>query len=344
MGIYNMSWTQSEYSKNQINKAGKRISHGSVSESESAEAHKIIANWRAAHAYPLYVITRKLRNICGDNASVVHRLKRMESIIGKLKRFDNMSLYGMQDIGGCRVIAPSVKDVYSIAEKYENSRIRHIMHKENDYLINPKHDGYRSLHRIYEYRSDDPGCKYNKMKIEIQFRTQLQHAWATAVEIMSLYANSNLKSGIGEPYYFRFFALVSSVFADYEKSEPIPDTPSDMSAVISELKDLNSDYSITDNLLSVSKIIKFYDETDKSQKYDYFLLSLNMELNFMHVYAYRLSDIEIGIKTYNRLENDCKTNNVFVSARSFSQLRSAYPNYFGDVGYFLHMLHNITGI
>ena len=47
---------------------------------------------------------------------------------------------------------------------------------------------------------------YNKnMFIEVQFRTKLQHMWATAVEMMGIYTNSNLKSSQGDYDILRFF-------------------------------------------------------------------------------------------------------------------------------------------
>lgn len=55
---------------------------------------------------------------------VAERLKRLDSIINKLKREPNMSLWTMQDLGGCRFIVPTVNEVFLYAEKYKNSRIR----------------------------------------------------------------------------------------------------------------------------------------------------------------------------------------------------------------------------
>ena len=43
---------------------------------------------------------------------VAERLKRLDSIINKLKREPSMSLWAMQDLGGCRFIVPTIKEVY----------------------------------------------------------------------------------------------------------------------------------------------------------------------------------------------------------------------------------------
>ena len=66
---------------------------------------------------------------------------------------------------------------------------------------------------------------YNKnMLIEIQFRTKLQHIWATAVEMMGIYTKSNLKSSKGNKDVLRFFVLVSSIFAKMENMPICSDT------------------------------------------------------------------------------------------------------------------------
>ncbi|MBU6438396.1 MAG: hypothetical protein KGQ77_12790, partial [Betaproteobacteria bacterium] len=63
---------------------------------------------------------------------------------------------------------------------------------------------------------------FNNQKIEVQLRTRLQHAWATAVEIVDAFTGQALKSGLklnsGDPKWRRFFALMSSVIAIREKN------------------------------------------------------------------------------------------------------------------------------
>ena len=68
---------------------------------------------------------------------VAERLKRLDSIINKLKREKTMSLWTMQDLGGCRFIVPELYDVFAYAKKYKKSRIRHKFIKEYNYLHNP---------------------------------------------------------------------------------------------------------------------------------------------------------------------------------------------------------------
>ena len=118
----------------------------------------------------------------------------------------------MQDLGGCRVILNSINQVYKSVSNYKSSHVLHELKKENDYIQNPKTSGYRSYHMVYQFKSKSNDIYNKNMLIEIQFRTQLQHLWATALETMGIYTQTNLKSSIGDKDVLRFFILVSSLF------------------------------------------------------------------------------------------------------------------------------------
>ena len=125
--VRQQKWKEVEYSRSRIIKAGKIIRKPDSTQEQIDEATKVIDNWRAAHAFPLHVIYIHLRGMAsGKNIVVAERLKRLDSIIEKLKREPTMSLWMMQDLGGCRFIVPVLDDVYSYAEKYDLSRKRHI--------------------------------------------------------------------------------------------------------------------------------------------------------------------------------------------------------------------------
>lgn len=100
-------WEPPKYSKSEINKAGSIIADTTSSKEDREYALTILNNWRAAHAYPLQVICSNLR-LRNPDAIVVQRLKRLESITGKIERFPDMSLYRIQDLGGCRVIVDTI--------------------------------------------------------------------------------------------------------------------------------------------------------------------------------------------------------------------------------------------
>ena len=167
----------------------------------------VINNWRAAHAYPLntFQATLRLRTSKVDPSSVVaQRIKRLSSIQGKLERYDWLTLSQMQDIAGCRAIVSSVEHVYELAKMYQPKYAEHELDAVNDYIRNPKSDGYRSYHLIYRY-SNKNNPLYDGLKIEMQFRSVLQHCWATAVEIADIFYREGLKAHRGSPYWRRFF-------------------------------------------------------------------------------------------------------------------------------------------
>ena len=242
MDIKQPRWKEVEYSRSQIIKAGKTVRKEGSTTEQIETAITIIDNWRAAHAYPLHVIYMRLRGMAKgkDNIVVAERLKRLDSIINKLKRQPTMSLWEMQDLGGCRFIVPSIPEVYHYAEKYKNSRIRHTFISGYDYIEQPKSSGYRSLHQVYQFRSDTESKEsYNRnMLIEIQFRTHLQHVWATAVETIGLFTKQALKAGQGDADIQRFFVLISSLFAIRENKPIVPGTLNDTTELISEIEQL----------------------------------------------------------------------------------------------------------
>lgn len=334
-------WEVPKYTKSEINKAGKIIADLSSTPKEREEALTILNNWRAAHAYPLQVICSNLRQKNPD-AIVVQRLKRLESITGKIQRFPEMRLYKMQDLGGCRVIVDTIEQVYNTIKKYKSSRIRHILKREYDYIANPKKSGYRSYHMVYQFHSDSKDTYNKNMFIEIQFRTKLQHMWATAVEMMGIYTKSNLKSSQGDQDILRFFTLVSSLFAIEEKMPICPNTSNFADELISEIKSLDKKNNIISTLsglnVSIKHASKIYNQKDKNL---YYILLLNYEEMTVTVKPFKSSNLETATKLYERIEQGSDLNVVLVSASSFETLRLAYPNYFADISYFVQKLRNV---
>lgn len=333
-------WEVPQYSKSQINKAGKTIVDPNASKEDYDNAIKILNNWRASHAYPLQVICSNLR-LRNPNAIVVQRLKRLESITGKIERFPDMSLYRMQDLGGCRVIVNNIEEVYESLNRYKNSRIRHKLKRETDYIQNPKTSGYRSYHMIYQFHSDSKETYNKNMLIEIQFRTQLQHTWATAVEMMGIYTKSNLKSSQGNEEILRFFVLVSSLFALQEDTPLCPDTPTSYSEIVKEIKEIDRKNHIISALSGLNVVIDYVG--NKKIKNQYYILILDYEIKRVVVRHFNTKSIETATKAYGEIEKIITPSQdaVLVSASSFDALRTAYPNYFTDISGFVDLMRKI---
>lgn len=335
------TWEMPKYSKSEINKAGKTIADKTSTKKERQDALKVLNNWRSSHAYPLQVIASNLRSKNPDSI-VVQRLKRLDSITGKIERFPKMDLYRMQDLGGCRVIVDSIDEVYSAMNQYKSSRIRHILKREYDYIQNPKESGYRSYHMVYQFHSDRKETYNKNMLIEIQFRTKIQHTWATAVEMMGIYTKSNLKSSQGNEDILRFFTLVSSILALKEGTPVCPNTSESADELIKEIKSLDSKHNIVSTLSGLNVAIDF-DEKNENKKNNYYILILDYTRKRMRIKSFETKNIEVATEVYNQLEGELESdkNIVLVSASSFDSLRAAYPNYFTDIQEFVDMMRSL---
>lgn len=345
MDIKQPKWKVPEYTKKEINAAGEVVRNTS-SPSEYTVAVDVINNWRASHAYPLHVFYMNLRRIAGsrDDVIVAERLKRLESIVDKLKREEEMNLWRMNDLGGCRIVFPTVEEVFRQCKKFRASRIRHEFVKEYDYIQNPKTSGYRSIHLVYKFYSDKPSkAIYNQnMRIELQFRTHLQHIWATALETMGLYTKQALKSGKGSKEILRFFVLVSSLFALQEGCPVVPGTLADATELVSEIEQINNQYRVLDKLRAIRMAIQ-HEKKSQYDKRGYYILQLNHEKNSINIIYFSPSETEDADKVYAALEKHSKgkpIDVVLARADSFSTLRAAYPNYFMDIGEFVETVSN----
>lgn len=345
MDIIQPRWKEPEYTKAQINSAGLVVRNPDATTAEIQEARTVIDNWRAAHAYPLHVFYMNLRGKANSRTDIIvaERLKRLDSIVDKLQREPTMELYRMQDLGGCRMILPSIEDVYMYSERFQNSRIRHEAKTPKDYIKTPKTSGYRSLHLIYRFQTDTPEKQiFNQypMLIELQFRTHLQHIWATAVEAIGLFTNQALKSGQGDDSVKRFFVLVSSLFALREGCPVVPRTVADERELVSEIEMIDNQHHIIDMLRAIQLAVD--SEAEKKQdKKGYYILQLNYNTHLLNKIYFRPSEIEKASMTYDYLESmrgNEPIDIVLVRASSFSTVKEAYPNYFMDIGEFVKLV------
>lgn len=341
MAINQQRWKTVEYSRSKIIKSGKIIKNPNATAEQIEEATKVIDNWRAAHAFPLHVIYMHLRRMAdGKNIVVAERLKRLDSIINKLEREPSMSLWMMQDLGGCRFIVPTLSEVFEYAEIYDKSSKRHLFKEKYDYINSPKASGYRSLHMVYEYHSDKIDTYNKNMLIEIQYRTHLQHLWATAVETVGLFTKQAIKAGQGSDDVKRFFVLISSLFALREGCPVIPGTAENEIELVSEIEEVDSRCHFLDMLSAIRVAID--NEAQRSfKKQGYYILILNYDTKRLRIRHFMPSQIEQANELYSTIESQrdkTHVDAVLVRVSSFQTLKTAYPNYFTDIGEFLTLV------
>lgn len=326
------------YSKSTVQKAGKDLTNArliQVNPERFRACMDILSSWRANHITALNEVTQALKEISKSvdkNAIVVSRLKRIPSIISKLRKNPTMNLSRMQDIAGCRAIAKNTKSVERIKRKLK----RKYQLKEKNYIKEPKPDGYRSIHLIGKHKNSE---NKNSCQVEIQLRTQLQHAWATAVEIVDLFTNQNLKQDIGNDNWKKFFLYTSNEFAKLE-----------------------GEY-YSEELNSQQELPKLTQKLDIYRKFEAFQLTLRYIENIQteHVHAlitidtrekvgnikfFKKKDFKEATKNYLEGEKESAQNKnlvvALVNVASIKNLREAYPNYFADSTLFIENLREVS--
>ena len=78
---------------------------------------------------------------------------------------------------GMRIICNYIDDVYEVANMLKNFRDLKVI-KEKDYIKNPKPNGYRSYHIIFELSLEIEG-EIKKVFVEIQIRTIAMEFWSS---------------------------------------------------------------------------------------------------------------------------------------------------------------------
>ncbi len=292
-------------------------------------------------AFRFYPLGGHLQSLRLRKAGItVARLKRMQSIRKKLSTITG-NLTQIQDLAGCRVIVPSIGNLKTIVDyNLEHSGNEH--RRDYNYISHPKPDGYRCIHRVYDFvPSSDKEEIFKGRRVEIQFRTRLQHSWATAVEAVGLFRGEDIKGGSGDPNWRRLFELVSSEFAVAENSQELAGAPSHRERC-KELKEIDGRINAVSTLENLSQAFN-YTEMYSYEKARYFLIEYNKKDMTVRVRPY--SDPWGGTKSFDNIEAEIRggkdVNAVLVEADKIEALREAYPNYFGDVSVFKANLSRI---
>jgi len=334
-------------SKNQINKAGAILANKIRQSDQLAAALELANRWRACHAYPINTFQATLRRNINKykNPIVAQRLKRMPTIIDKLRRYHAMKLTTMQDIGGLRAVLSNVIDANELAENYRtNKRLTHELIEEYNYIENPRsEDGYRSIHLIYKYRNKRNPA-YDGLRLELQIRSKLQHTWATAVETMGTFLGQALKSRQGDQEWLDFFAIVSSAFA-YKEHTPLVPRFNHLSyeETLKAVVDAESRLGVLEKMKGFSVAVRAI--PTKNKGWSYHLIILNSLKRTVQIIPYNRENFSQALDEYSKAEseaaNGAKIEPVLVSVGPIKTLRRAYPNFFLDIKDFVHRVEEL---
>lgn len=334
---------EKKISKNEINKAWKVLQNmESFSLDEQKEAIEILSFFRWIHTHPMFnfriFLQNKCKNIWQKNALISQRLKRRPSIIKKLELNENMALSTMQDIWWLRVVLNDIKDIEKLRNEIrkweENPAFKNTFIKEYDYITTAKSSWYRSLHLIYKY--DKNITKEEECRIEIQIRTKVQHAWATAVEVMGTYLNEPLKQSIWSDDFLDLFKDISLLFQKVEEKTSID------SVFLENLKNRVESTRLIEILHWFSTWTKFNRKIFKWKKDHHFLLIiLDTSNKTIWLEWFSKKNLDKANLRYSELEQESRKWNkeiVLVSVNSIKKLEKLYPNYFLDTKDFLSIL------
>ena len=347
-----------KYGRHQIDKAGDILISSKNTEEVSTAIEKI-NDWRTLHLPALDALQNTVIPLLEKKGIKIvlqsRRLKRLTSIQYKLDLNPDMKLGGMQDIGGLRIVVPDVDNLLQALDVLRNTTLEgfelvkimnYIEKKESQYpriiekFLGPKESGYRSIHIIYRFLSENKDT--DGMKVELQLRTKLQHNWAMAVETAGLITKTPLKSSQGADEWLEFFKVVSSLFAIKEKmpilSEHIDDGY-DMKELMKLFYNLNKDYNLADTLkaLDISNI----HARNENYKDGYYILNINFIQRIVNVEVYPKEKEDDATIRYAELEASAQDNVnavVLVSVPKMKELQDAYPSYFLDTKNFLSVL------
>ena len=325
-------------SKKELNRISNRI----VENTDTIEDLQKLSDFRAEHSKIIKSFVWSLRSIINNkkiklsnrNRIIIsQRLKRLPSIIGKLKRFPELRLSRMQDLAGARIILPNIKDTEEVANYLKNKVYKQkdknnfLFVREKNYILEPKEDGYRSIHQIFKYQ----GKKESQLEgyqIELQIRTRLQHQWATSVEIIDSIKQQSLKTGGGDAYYREFFKLSSKLMEYIEFKKDM----NEISDKIKRLSDLDKEFNILKTLSSLRVVTK---ELEGIKSKEYLILILDYKGNTVRYIPVFEENISRDYLMYEQEYKGENNNVVSVSVENLKNLKKAYPNYFLDAREFV---------
>lgn len=318
-------------SKNRVNQAGHRVREGTARPAD----YDIIDEWRAAHRNVLNTFQAILRTRTrGTKVTVAQRHKRKRTIFGKLRRFPRMQLARMDDVAGCRLIFPSIDELYAFRENFHKARFNHTRKNQvdkYDYIKAPKSTGYRGVHDVYEYDvNSEVGRPLKGLLVEIQYRTLVQHAWATAVEVIGFITESQPKFEEGDTRYVEAMALASEIMARAfeDRRGPHADLPD--AEVVREFLELDEELG----LLAMLRGLNAADPAVTKNRNTILVISESGELE---VFTYR--DATDALRNLFELERTRTDSDiVLVKADTSDEVRLAFKNYFSDAGDFIRLV------
>ena len=245
-----------------------------------------------------------------------------------------MQLSRMDDVAGCRLIFEDLDSLFEFRQSFLKARLPHKIKNDlnkYNYIGHPKKTGYRGIHDIYSYNVNSQSDSYLKgLLVEIQYRTFIQHAWATAVEIIGFITDNQTKFERGDNNYIHAMALASEILARvYEKAKgPFPEKKGD--ALVQE-------FLLTDNKIGLLNKLRLLNTARiEVQKFQNSILMLHKS-GLLEVNTYRTTN-EALANLFELEQAVPDADIVLVRADTPEDIRLAFKNYFSDAQDFINLV------
>lgn len=186
--------------KSQVRKLGERLRQAYPTEADL----RLLDEYRKSFAQAYQEVESTLRHRL-RLAPTGREAKTNATIVAKLRR-EKTELSSMQDIAGCRVVVENRAVQTTVAKAIVNEfpEVKLV-----DRCQRPSH-GYRAVHVI---------VKMHEKLVEIQVRTELQHAWALFSEKLSGSIDPAIKYGGGPPKIQELLLAASELIYTQEMLE-----------------------------------------------------------------------------------------------------------------------------
>jgi hypothetical protein len=247
-----------------------------------------------------------------------------------------MQLARMDDVAGCRLIFKNVRDLLKFRAKFHRARFNHERRNDldkYDYIKQPKTTGYRGVHDVYEYDvNSDVGQKLAGLNVEIQYRTLVQHAWSTAVEVIGFITESQPKFQKGDNRYEHAMALASEILARaHEKlNGPLPELLD---------RDLTSQFLTLDKELGLLRMLRGLNSANKMVSNKRNTILIFSSTGIPDVRTYR--NARKALLALFELERTMPDRDiVLVRADTSDDVRLAFRNYFSDAQEFIALVES----
>jgi hypothetical protein len=171
----------------------------------------------------------------------------------------------------------------------------------------------------------------------------VQHAWATAVEIVGTFTKQELKSGCGEQKWLEYFQSSGFILTEIEiesnknKNNELLDFHKQRLQKLEKQLEVNrqlTNFIVTFDMLNELNIQK-----------GYIILELDILNKNLKGMMFANSSLEEASTRYLEIERTKSSSDVvLVSTESLKDIQKGYPNYFADSKYYRDKLSEALSI